>query len=533
VSGLALIVAWSLASPVGASPDEPAHISYAWATVTGQTLFGERLVSIPNRQAVNGQMVTLPGSLTVNSVRVPQKLLQYPSPSCYAFKPEQPVVQCSPIPSDTMANVTVTSNMSRYPPLFYGFEGSVMRAATSVGLSGPRVLYSARLAAGILSWLAAAFGIFLLSRRFPARVVLLATLLGLPATAWFLAGSINPSGLEISAAFLLAAAVLSVRIDCAVGVRSRAAVLAVPLGTLLLAWTRPLSWVWASLILGLLLLPTPRRTDEPRTQRLPLRQLGTTATVATILLLVTSVAWFDYAIQIRSTTQAGSNDWDGLDVPERIILLLFHTGTLVSDQVGNFGWLDTPLPSLAVFVWLAIAGMTAAAWGMGRNSLVPRWSVGVVLGVGYLAALLDEYRGAWGWQGRYLLPVTAAVCVFAIPGIAQGLERWRASERAVSWVLMALMALNALSVIWFLFRNAYGVRDWPARLPSVPFPLAKPVWSPPTGISGVLALVMLALACGVLAVWSFRPDLSELGTAVLTPEVAPEALPPPRTIALR
>jgi Predicted membrane protein (DUF2142) len=515
---LALVLAWVLASPVGASPDEPAHIDYAWATVTGQTLSGEHLVSTP-------------GGPAVTAVQMPQSLLQYPPPGCYAFHQEQPVAQCSPIPSDNQQSVGVTSNMSRYPPLFYSVEGTVMRAATAVGLSGPRVLYSARLTAAVLSWLAVAFGVFLLSRRFPARVVLLAALLGLPATAWFLSASINPNGLEVTAAFLLAAAVLSVRVDFAGGIRSRAAVLAVPLGTLLLALTRPLSWVWASLILGLLLVPTQADGKSLR-QRLPLRQLGTAATTATLLVLASSLAWFGYALQIRSTEQASPTSWAGLDIPERIGLLLLQMGTIVSDQVGTFGWLDTPLPNVAVFAWVAIAAVATVAWSVGHNFLVPRWTVGVVLGLGYLAALLDEYRGAWGWQGRYLLPVTAAVCVLAIPGIAKGLERWRASRRAVSWVLVMLMALDALSVVWFLFRNAYGVRVWPHRLPSAPLPLGTPSWIPPVGIGVELALVTLALGCGVLAVWFLRSAPHEPETAILAPVKAPQTLPQPRKTAL-
>jgi hypothetical protein len=532
VSGLGLVVAWVLASPVGASPDEPAHISYAWGTVTGQTLGGEHLVSSPNRQSVAGIMVTIPGGLTVTAVQLPQKLLQYPSPSCYAFHQAQPIAQCSPVPSDTMQTVGQTTYMSRYPPLFYGAEGTVLRVATSVGLSGPRVLYGGRLAAAVLSWLAVAFGVFLLSRRFPARVVLLVTLLALPATAWFLAASINPNGLEITAAFLLAAAVLSVRVDFARGTRSRAAVLAVPLGTLLLAWTRPLSWVWASLILGLLLVPTAQQDREPWIKRVPLRRLGAVATAATVLVLASSVAWFGYAIQIRSTEQGRAADWAGLNLAERFALLLLHAGTIVTDQVGNFGWLDTPLPTVAVVVWVSIAAVAAAAWSMGRNTFVPRWTLGAVLGLGYLAALLDEYRGVWGWQGRYFLPVTAAICVFAVPGIAQGLDRWKASRRAVSSALVLLMAVNALSVVWFLFRNAYGVRDWPRRLPSVPFPLGTPAWSPPMGIDVVLVLVTLALACGVFAVWSLLSVAHAPEATALTPDLAPETMPQPRKIAL-
>lgn len=494
VSSLCLALAWVLASPVGASPDEATQINYAWGTVTGQTIVGERLVKFP------GGMSTM--------IRVPQKLLQYPDPSCYMFHPEKPVVQCSPIPADNLQVVTRASYTSGYPPLFYAVEGVVLRAATAVDLSGPRVLYGARLASAVLSLLVVGFGVLLLSRRFPAPVVLLATLLALPPMAWFLAASVNANGLEVAAAFLLAAGVLSLRVDDTVGVRSIAAVLAVPLGTLLLAWNRPLSWVWASLILGLLLVPTGRQNSESWKRRLPLRRLGMVSLAATVLTLTSSILWFGYAFHMRSSgpgTNANLADWTGLNPAGRVVLLLLNSGTIVSELIGTFGWLDTPLPTAALLAWVSVAAVAAVVWVVGRSTLVPRWPVGAVLGLGYLAALLDEYKGAWGWQGRYFLPVIAAVCVFAIPGLMDGLERLAALRRVVSSMLVALMAVNALSVVWFLFRNVYGVKVWPQRLPPAPLPVGTSSWTPPLGSGVVLGLVALALACGVVAVWTLRP----------------------------
>jgi Predicted membrane protein (DUF2142) len=491
VSGLSLVVAWMLASPVGASPDEQAHIDYAWGTVTGQTVIGERLV-------------TIPGGRTATSVQVPQRLLQFPAPGCYAFHPERPVTECAAIPADNLKLVTQASYMSRYPPLFYVAEGAVLRGTTAVDLSGPGVLYGARLVAALMSLLAVGAGVFLLSRRFPDRVVVLATLLALPATAWFLAASVNPNGLEIAAAFLLAAGVLAVRVDHAAGARSATAILAVPIGTLLLAWTRPVSWVWAALILAVLLVPTGQKDGVSWRRRLPVRRLGALAISATVLVLAGSMVWFVYALGIRNSEAARVNagGWAGLNPVGRVLLLLLHSGTIVSEQVGTFGWLDTPLPPLAILAWVSIAGVAVAIWAVGRNASLPQWTLGAVLGLGYLAALLDEYKGAWGWQGRYLLPVTAAVCVLAVPGLKTGLERLSALRNLVPWMLVALMGVNAVSVVWFLFRNVYGVRTGPGRLPSAPGPIGTPSWNPPFGQGAVLGLVVLAFASGVVAVWS-------------------------------
>jgi hypothetical protein len=198
--------------------------------------------------------------------------------------------------------------------------------------------------------------------------------------------------------------------------------------------------------------------------------------------------------------------WAGLNPLARVTLLLLGSGSMASEQIGNFGWADTPLPTVAVLAWVSIAGVAAAAWSMGRTTLVPRWTLGVVLSLGYLAALLDEYMGGWGWQGRYLLPVTAAVCVFAVPGLMSGLERWKAPGRMVSGMLAVLMAVNALSVLWFLFRNVYGVMDLSLRrLPPTPLPVGTPSWTPPLGQGVVLGLTAVALACGVVAVWRLHP----------------------------
>jgi len=256
----------------------------------------------------------------------------------------------------------------------------------------------------------------------------------------------------------------------------------------------------------LLLVPTGQKNGESWGQRLPVRRLGALTATVTALVLAGSVAWFGYALGIRVSETARLNvgGWHGLNHVWRVLLLVLHSGTIVTEQVGTFGWLDTPLPPLAVLAWVSITGVAAAIWAVGRNNIVPRWSVGAVLGLGYLAAMLDEYSGAWGWQGRYLLPVTAAVCVLAVPGLTTGLERLSALRGLLPWALVALMAVNALSVVWFMLRNVYGVKPGLGRLPAAPWPVGTPSWTPPLGQGVVMALAALALACGVAAVWALR-----------------------------
>jgi hypothetical protein len=78
-------------------------------------------------------------------------------------------------------------------------------------------------------------------------------------------------------------------------------------------------------------------------------------------------------------------------------------------------------------------------------------------------------------------------------------------------MLAVLMAVNALSVVWFLFRNANGFRLLPARLPSAPLPSWTTTWTPPLGLGVVLSVLALAFVTGMLAMWNLRPETAEQG----------------------
>lgn len=76
---------------------------------------------------------------------------------------------------------------------------------------------------------------------------------------------------------------------------------------------------------------------------------------------------------------------------------------------------------------------------------------------------------------------------------------------------------GGLSVVWFLFRNIYGIASWPHRLPQAPLPTSPASWTPPMGQGFVLALVALALICGALAVWALRPVPASTGQQIRQP----------------
>jgi hypothetical protein len=550
-----LCSAFALASPVGASVDEAAHLVYAWGTATGQVAPGHERPSV----GVGGRSEV--------RVEVPQALLRFPSQDCYRGHPEQPVTYCRPLPPDVRAPAEVTTYMVRYPPVYYAAEGLVMRAGLAAGLPGHRVLILARLASVLFGLLALAWAAALLARRVATGPLVLGLALGLTPTAMILLASINPNGFEVAAAVLLAAAVLALRVDLARGVRSPGPVVAVPLGTLLLAGSRPLSWVWAGALLATLLVPVTvpttsssaavegggaRRWWARRWRRLPLRALGAPALLATVLVLVASLVWFGWALGVRQGEQVRIGTevpWDTLGPGWKLFTLLLVGGWLVHDAVGQFGW-ETPLVDLALYAWLLVAGAALGLWALGvRAARSPRdgvWQSSrelpapapapllplLVGGLSAVVVLAHEYLTAFGWQGRYVLPVLAAVCVLAVPGLSAGLRRVRVRWTAVPWLVGPLVVVHVVALVWWMWRNVYGVRDWGVvRVPPTPLPVGAETWTPPAGQRAVYLLVLLAVLAAAAGLVALRPSGGERPVRTIgplpEPPAAPTGPPPP------
>ncbi|HEU4674608.1 MAG TPA: DUF2142 domain-containing protein [Motilibacteraceae bacterium] len=545
-----LCSAYALASPVGASVDEAAHLVYAWGTATGQVTPGHERPSV----GVGGRSEV--------RVDVPQALLRFPSQDCYRGRPEQPVTYCRPLPPDVRAPVEVTTYMVRYPPVYYAAEGLVMRAGLAAGLPGHRVLILARLASVLSGLLALAWAAALLARRVAPGPLVLGLALGLTPTAMILLASINPNGFEVAAAVLLAAAVLALRVDLGRGERRWGPVVAVPLGTLLLAGSRPLSWVWAGALLATLLVPVPASMPASvdvagggraggrwsrRWRRLPLRALGGPALLATVLVLAASLAWFGWALGVRQGEQVRIGTevpWDTLGPGWKLFTLLLVGGWLVHDAVGQFGW-ETPLVDLALYAWLLVAGAALGLWALGvraaRSSreLLPASPAPLlpllVGGLSALVVLAHEYLTAFGWQGRYVLPVLAAVGVLAVPGLSAGLRRVRVRWTAVPLLVAPLVVVHVVALVWWMWRNVYGVRDWGVvRVPPTPLPVGTETWTPPAGQRAVYLLVLLAVLAAAAGLAALRPapgrrPVRDLGPLPEQPPAPTGPVPPARS----
>jgi hypothetical protein len=178
--------AWALALPVNGTYDEKQHLVRAYAVWTGQWL--------PHERAKDA------GGIETNAFAGPRSLLPDNADCTWIDKPAYHPASCLVLNHDR-AGTLVPSAAARYSPVYYALVGLPLRISPDgTGLIWARLL-SAALSALLLAWAVA------IGWAGPHRLVGLGVLLAATPMLADLAGSINPNGLEISAAVLLFAAV--------------------------------------------------------------------------------------------------------------------------------------------------------------------------------------------------------------------------------------------------------------------------------------------------------------------------------------
>ena len=179
-----MICAWSLATPIGAAPDEPAHIAQSVAIVRGQ--FDE-----PTYKASTGPLarVRVPGWAANGTCFVKADVDTRATQTGIA-------AACADTLSDTTRLALVPIQFSNSPPLYY-----VVAGIPSLFLSGASALYAMRLLSDLLNAGLVALGIWLLIRYYPRRTPLVGVLIALSPMVLFLMAVVTSSGREIPSGF--------------------------------------------------------------------------------------------------------------------------------------------------------------------------------------------------------------------------------------------------------------------------------------------------------------------------------------------
>lgn len=490
----ALIAAWSFSTPLMSSPDEPSHVVKAAAVARGQWSGVLGPAPTDTSRPGAGTTVQLPNDLAA-SVALP---------NCYAFHPEN-AASCVPrLPARTGSDVPVETFAGQYPPLYYALVGW-----PSLVLSGEAALYGMRLASAAISAAMLAWGAYRLTTVRTNRLMLWGAVVALTPMCLFLAGTVNPSGWEITVAFSFWAACLAI-VARDGGPTTGALVQAAVSGAALvnIRASSPL-WALAIVVVAVLVAPPGRLRDLVRHRLAP--WLGGVAVLASLA----AIAW---VVTHGSVVSARHLYPQFASLKLTLVTISADSYGYLQNMIGDFGWLDTPAPPLTYVLWyFALGAVTLLGLGAAMR---PRTKAGLALLVSAVVAapfvLQVPTAADTGiiWQGRYGLPLAVGVPMLAaiLLGEQQSaiVELLRRVFRGtIPWILVAHVAAFYIAA----HRYAEGTTGH--------FLSFSPMWSSPIGyLTGVALYAVLCMTLALVVWRSARP-----GGALLDP--SPELTPVP------
>lgn len=470
--------AWSMSTPIGGSPDEPAHLVRAAAVATGQlTPFEHKGMT----------------------VRVPAWIANAQDVTCYAHSSSATPSCVPPERGNQARTVSITATAGRYNPLYYALVGW-----PSLFMHSSAGTYVMRLVSDVLVsfFLALSIGMLAVWRR--RTLPLIGLLAAATPMVFFLGGVVNPNSLEITATLAAFVGVLSVLRD------PRPDQLALRAGIVFLAASvaanmRGLSLLWIAVaILAPFILATREQIGTLlRSRAVRLAILGCFIT------FVAALAWMVIAnpLTVGDSSAAAGGAKVGTSHLAGFAFVLFSTFDYSQQLIGVFGWVAFGSPAAVYAIWwFFIIGLFVVATAVARRRELV--FVGTLIAALLLLPAITQgvfiTNGGLIWQARYILPVFLCTMV----GAAAILPDIRGRHPAVARRLLYLF-VGAWSIGQFLaFATAlkhYAVsdtRNWTDIL--------SPAWAPPGGVLLWMAVFAITAIAGavIFALWQ-RRDLGE------------------------
>lgn len=492
---LALLAAlWALATPVGAAPDEPAHLIKAASVVRGQ-LIGAR--------GPDGQ----------TTVQVPEYIAFTQSQTCYAFNADKTADCTPPTPKDSDRTATAVTTAGLYNPVYYALVG--WPSLIDGNASG---IYWMRIVSGMVValFLALAFALLIGWRRPAIPLVGFAT--ALTPMVLFLGGTVNPNTLEIAATLTAFTALLTIiREPNPSRIAGRSAILLVSFA--IVANMRGLSLLWLlfAILTPLLLISRERLVQLLKTRAIQVAIGG--AAIAAIAALVWLIASNSLGASVTDPNVQNTAPGVGTSGISGFVSTLIATFDYGQQVIGILGWLDTPLPSSVYFLWAALVGgimLVAFALLRRRALLVTLILTGAVVLLPPILQGIYINKGGIIWQGRYILPLFVCLIVAAAAFLSDRIALSRATHRRLLVLLLIAWAgAEFLSFATALRRYAIGIdTGWRQLL--------NPHWAPPGGTLPLLATFALLLVVAILGALSvsrprdrpYRPETRVLSRTV-------------------
>ncbi|MCS5734906.1 DUF2142 domain-containing protein [Herbiconiux daphne] len=458
---------WALATPIGGSPDEPAHVVKAGSVVRGELL--------PETMIAAGGVLHVPAALASEYQQ-----------GCFAFFADTPASCAPPFTGDPSQIVESHSSASLYNPAYYWLVGW-----PSLVLPDFSGIYAMRIVSAVLTSFFLAVCFWVIGSWRSRRVPTVGVLVGITPIVLYLMGTVNPNALEFTAGLAMFAGMLSIVLEPNPKLLGGRLTLVV-VSAALVCNTRGISplWVAVLLVLPLVLL----------TGRDLLGLLRRPGVIVTILLIaisaVVSLWWTLQSNSLGTGPSSGpdvvpSNSGVGLSPIEGFWGLIGNFYGQARQMVGILGWLDTTLHPAVYHVFYAFAGLLVLGviiWVRGRKLV---FVIAMALAFFFLPPLVQAAyvtKGGFIWQGRYtlILLMTLLLGMAACIAASERFVRWRRGRgilTVIAWLVAGAWAFaTAYAFATTLRRFASGyATDWPAML-------EPGAWVPPLGSVALIAL---------------------------------------------
>ncbi|MBF4514391.1 DUF2142 domain-containing protein [Plantibacter sp. VKM Ac-2885] len=382
---------WALASPIGSVPDEPSHAIKAAAVARGEL--------VPGPWA---------GNPTLTAATVPENIANAHDLVCFAFKPEVTADCQLPVRNTDQTLVTTGTSAGLNSPVFY-----VLAGWPSLFLTGDAAFFGMRIAGAVLCAMALGIMFMQLTLLPRFRWAVAGAAIAVTPMVVYLAGSINPNGLEVAAAGGLFATLLATFRGRQVGRRLVEQAGFALLTASFLISTRSISLLWL-LVIALVAMLLGERDRILRLFRTP---IAWALVLALGVVGIASVLWY-----LNPPTLAAQTPPSAVSPVSLAFVFLFtelQTVDFLFGMVGVFGWVDTSAPSLTIAAWTScITLLVAVALLWGKRST--KWAIWVLLAVCILVPGITQVavyaQHGFIWQGRYMLAIF--ICLLIAAGVA-------------------------------------------------------------------------------------------------------------------
>lgn len=504
VGVFALFNLWSFATPLWMSPDANVHEAMAYHSV--------------REMGIEPTDVEANGVTSNTNTPIPQGVAESGwSIGCIIHQPEHNATCIQPINPELDEKIDFANSAGRNIPTYYLITGWPSLFVDVQYFPYADRAAGAAVAALMVAWAATAA----MTRRRPG-VALLGVIVPMTPMVTFLGGAVNPNALEITAALALAATSVAFLLegpDTWLGrVMFRRAMIAVAI----MCSIRMLAPVWALVwALAFVVLATRKHWAHI------FSRAGIGWFLLPVFACVVNVAWTLYSgvSDIQAVPKHAYPFFDALK-----IVTDFQQSAMLTQMIGNFGWLDTPLPPGDVYRYGLAALFVIFAVILRLRQREIALLLALALIQHYLPILMETLQlndNGLVWQGRYTLPITLLVPVFALmlaserlprPGTGGAAEA--STTRAIAWMFPVatffMLLVHFRGFLQVLRRYVSGVTGEGLFDPSG--------WQPPLPVEVLIAgHTALLLAVLVSITWYLRRDV--VATAVPSPSpTTPEAL---------